>query len=96
MVIETNSCRAGRTCDVPTIATFGDAELVRHINGRYELCGGSVDDHTTALEWISLFLHEAVVSSPPAVAARRRLSELAPRFPKAVVRWARRLRTSHR
>jgi hypothetical protein len=57
----------GRTGKVRTVATFGDAQLVRNINGRYELRGGSATDHTEAMEWISIFLHEAVVSSPPPV-----------------------------
>jgi hypothetical protein len=54
-----------RSAKVRTVALFGDAQLVRHTNGRYELCGGSPADQTVAKEWISLFLHQAVVSFPP-------------------------------
>jgi hypothetical protein len=61
----TNSYRTDAECGVQTIATFGDAQLVRLINVRYELRGGSDADHTAAQEWISLFLHEAVVTPPP-------------------------------
>jgi hypothetical protein len=56
-----------RTANVRIVASFGDAQLVRHINGRYELRGGSAAEHTDAMEWISIFLHEAVVSFPPPV-----------------------------
>jgi len=45
------------------IARIGESELIRHLNGRYELRGGSLDDRRAAREWISLFLHEAVVSA---------------------------------
>jgi hypothetical protein len=56
--------RSDRAGNVRIVATFGDAQLVRHINGLYELRGGSAADHTDAAGWISIFLHEAVVSSP--------------------------------
>ena len=45
------------------IASWGDAELVRHLNGRYELRGGTPEDRQAAREWMSLFLHEAVVAA---------------------------------
>ena len=41
------------------IAIFGEARLVR-VNGRVHLRGGSMADRTEALEWIALFLPEAV------------------------------------
>ncbi len=48
------------------IASFGTARLMRHLNGKFQLLGGSAADRTEAKEWCSLFLHEAVfVSSPP-------------------------------
>ena len=43
------------------IATFGHARLVKMLNGKIELIGGTQDDRRTAREWCSLFLHEAVV-----------------------------------
>jgi hypothetical protein len=49
-----------------TIATFGDARLVKQLNGKIELHGGSPENRTEAKEWVSLFLHEAVISSVPA------------------------------
>ena len=46
--------------DSEVIACFGAAKLIRHLDGRIELQGGSQSDETTAKEWISLFMHEAV------------------------------------
>lgn len=45
-----------------TIATFGNARLVKKLDGKYELIGGSRDDRRAAREWCSLFLHEAAVA----------------------------------
>jgi hypothetical protein len=49
-----------------TIATFGEARLIKQPNGKIELIGGSPESRTEAKEWISLFLHEAVISLVPA------------------------------
>jgi hypothetical protein len=43
------------------IASFGQAKLVKSLDGRYELRGGSKDDRLEAREWISMFCHEVVV-----------------------------------
>ena len=43
------------------IATFGQAQLVKFLDGKYELRGGSKDDRLAAKEWIALFCHEVVV-----------------------------------
>lgn len=43
------------------VAGFGDARLVKTLDCKYELCGGSHEDRQAAREWISMFLHEAVV-----------------------------------
>jgi hypothetical protein len=43
------------------ITTFGHARLVWREDGSTELRGGRVQDQTTAKEWISLFMHEAIV-----------------------------------
>ena len=45
------------------IASWGEAELVRRVDGRYELRGGAPEDRQAAREWISLFLHEASVAA---------------------------------
>lgn len=43
------------------IARFGGATLIRSRDGKWQLRGGSRSDRLAAQEWISLFLHEAVV-----------------------------------
>jgi hypothetical protein len=63
--MNTYAYRSDRTGKVRIVTTLGDTQLVRHVNSRYELRGGSVADHTDAMEWISIFRHEAVVSFPP-------------------------------
>ena len=47
--------------DGKLIAAFGQARLVQTGIGKYELHGGSTDDRRQAHEWISLFMHEAVI-----------------------------------
>ena len=44
------------------IARFGDAQLIRFLDDKMELRGGSNDDRTAAREWMSMFWHEAVVN----------------------------------
>ncbi len=43
------------------IATFGAAALIKTVEGGYALAGGSTEDRSEAQEWISLFMHEAVI-----------------------------------
>ena len=52
--------------DGELIASFGAARLVRYLNGKFELRGGTDADRAQAREWCSLFLHGAVFtySSP--------------------------------
>ena len=47
--------------DGELIASWGEARLIRYMDGKWELCGGSENDLAEAKEWISLFWHEAVV-----------------------------------
>ena len=49
-----------RAMEEELIASFGDARLVRQLDGKMELRGGTPEDRTAAKEWISLFMHEAV------------------------------------
>jgi hypothetical protein len=44
------------------VASWGDAQLIKYLDGRTELRGGSDQDRAEAREWMSLFWHEAVVS----------------------------------
>ncbi len=43
------------------IASFGQARLVKYLDGKYELRGGSREDRLAAKEWISMFCHNVVV-----------------------------------
>jgi hypothetical protein len=43
------------------VASWGEAQLIRYLDGKTELRGGSDQDRAEAKEWISLFWHEAVV-----------------------------------
>jgi hypothetical protein len=43
------------------VAYFGNAKLVRRSDCKFELRGGSNEDRAEAREWISIFMHEAVV-----------------------------------
>ena len=43
------------------IATFGAAKLVRGLNGRFELRGGTHGDLLEAREWVSMFMPEVTV-----------------------------------
>jgi hypothetical protein len=43
------------------IAVWGEAKLVKRLDGKLELKGGSKEERGEAREWLSLFWHEAVV-----------------------------------
>ena len=43
------------------IASWGEAQLIKYLDGKTELRGGSEQDRAEAREWMSLFWHEAVV-----------------------------------
>ena len=43
------------------VAVFGDAKLVKRLDGKTELRGGTDEDRVVAKEWIALFWHEAVL-----------------------------------
>jgi hypothetical protein len=43
------------------VAAWGEARLIKYLDGKVELKGGSKEDRLAAHEWISLFWHEAVV-----------------------------------
>jgi hypothetical protein len=47
------------------IAVFGVARLVKNLDGRHELVGGTADDRAAAREWCSMFAHEIVFSGKP-------------------------------
>ena len=43
------------------IASWGEAKLIKRLDGKLELKGGSKEEHGEAKEWLSLFWHEALV-----------------------------------
>ena len=43
------------------MASWGDACLLKYLDGKLVLKGGAKADRLAAYEWISLFWHEAVV-----------------------------------
>ena len=43
------------------MASWGEARLIKYLDGKTELRGGSEQDRAAAEEWMSLFWHEAVV-----------------------------------
>ena len=43
------------------VAAWGEAQLIKYLDGKTELRGGSEQDRAEAREWISMFLNEAVV-----------------------------------
>ena len=45
------------------VAMWGKAQLIRYLDGKTELRGGSKEDRLAAQEWMSLFWHEAVVDA---------------------------------
>lgn len=45
--------------DTTLVVRFGGAQLVRTLEGRLELAGGTVEDRQRVREWISMFWHEA-------------------------------------
>ena len=53
-----------RAAEGEVIAYFGKARLIRRLDCKFELRGGSVEDHSAAKEWISLFMHEIVLVCP--------------------------------
>ena len=38
--------------------------MIRYLDGKLELKGGSKEDRTVVREWISMFLNDAVVGKP--------------------------------
>ena len=45
-----------------TIATFGEARLVKQLSGKIELFGGSIEDRRAAREWCWRFMDKAVTA----------------------------------
>ncbi len=52
----------GAQIETQVIARFGEARLLCHRGGHYEVVGGSPTDELEAREWVAHFLHEAFPS----------------------------------
>jgi hypothetical protein len=61
--MKSNNTSVAAAADETPIASFGQATLIKKREGSYVLKGGSRADHLEAHEWISLFLHEVVISN---------------------------------
>ncbi|MCX6896864.1 MAG: hypothetical protein NTZ16_15520 [Verrucomicrobia bacterium] len=57
-----NTCSVGKNDHGFTVMLFGRAKLVQVAENKLVLQGGTKDDLTEAKEFISLFMHEAVLS----------------------------------
>ena len=47
--------------EAEVVAAWGRAELIRYLDGKTELRGGSPQDRAEAKEWMSMFWREVVV-----------------------------------
>ena len=45
-----------------TVMLFGQAKLVQTAEGKLQLKGATKDEKTEAIEYVSLFMHDAVLS----------------------------------
>ena len=43
------------------MASWGEARLIKYLDGKLALKGGTKEDRLSAHEWISLFWHQAAV-----------------------------------
>lgn len=66
--------------DGETIAVFGAARLVKHLDGKIQLIGGTPEDRRAAREWCSMFLHEAAVACFPAPESAAKITPCAMRL----------------
>ena len=53
------------------IASFGGAQLVKHLNGKVELRGGSIEDQRAARDWAEKFMPEVAATLPRASDRRK-------------------------
>ena len=60
-LMKSKSCFPNGREQGEVIASFGQARLVKHLDGKYELRGGSKQDRLAAKEWIALFCHDLEV-----------------------------------
>ena len=53
------------------MAHFGEAKIVKSLDGKHKLVGGSEQDREDALNWLALFCPEIVLEIEPEVSGSR-------------------------
>jgi hypothetical protein len=53
--------RRGDLTSTEVVASWEQAQLIKYLDGKLELKGGSREDRIEAREWVSMFLNDAVV-----------------------------------
>ncbi len=61
--MKSNIYSAGPKAEDEIVAYFGNAKLVRLLDCRFDLRGGSDEDQAEARAWISKFMHGAELTS---------------------------------
>ena len=56
-----------RNQDGELLASFGGAQLVKHLDGTCEIRGGSPEERDEARDWVALFLHHVILREPARV-----------------------------
>jgi hypothetical protein len=46
------------------LASFGGAQLIKHLDGTCEIRGGSAEQRGEARDWVSLFLQHVILREP--------------------------------
>jgi hypothetical protein len=54
----------GSQSEAEVLAVFGDARLMKHMNGKIELRGGTVKDQRAARAWAEEFIPELAATLP--------------------------------
>jgi len=58
--------------ETEVIAGFGGAQLLKHLDGKFELRGGSMEDQRAAREWVEMFMPEVAAVLPPPLDQRKK------------------------
>lgn len=53
--------------ETEVIAGFGGAQLLKHLDGKFELRGGSLEDQQEARKWVEMFMPEVATVLPKPV-----------------------------
>jgi hypothetical protein len=58
--------------EAEVLAVFGDAKLMKHMNGKVELRGGTAEDQRAAREWVEKFMPQIEATLPRASDRRKK------------------------